>query len=264
MGSAASISKSIKDFSPSDIADYIATLGEAYVQYKDIIISNGVSGDVLAEMTTEDEIKSCLQDLQITNAFHQKKLISYLLKLLKAPSETATIKELNPTGSVNTINSNLNNIQWSEPQIEISDCITQTPRVIMSKLFEIQGIKVDPSDLDPAISKIKSVVGQGFGDGINRYDCFINYRVASDADLAEKLYLFLKSSGIHAYLDKYCLVDGMKWKEGFLKGLRNSRCFIALISSAGLAKVRDYYQDHTYDNVLLEYETALKVDFCFF
>lgn len=53
----------------------------------------------------------------------------------------------------------------------------------------------------------------------------------------------------------------MKWKDGFLHGLRNSRSFIALISSAALARVRDTSQDHTFDNVLLEYETALKVRF---
>lgn len=42
-------------------------------------------------------------------------------------------------------------------------------------------------------------------------------------------------------------------------GLKRSRYFVALISRSGLAKVRDELQDHTYDNVLLEYETALKV-----
>ena len=42
-------------------------------------------------------------------------------------------------------------------------------------------------------------------------------------------------------------------------GLRSSRCFVALISRAGLARVRDPAQSHKYDNVLLEYETALNV-----
>ncbi len=47
-----------------------------------------------------------------------------------------------------------------------------------------------------------------------------------------------------------------------IAGLRNSNKFVALISSAALEKVRDENQDHTHDNVLLEYEMALKVRFC--
>ena len=42
-------------------------------------------------------------------------------------------------------------------------------------------------------------------------------------------------------------------------GLKNSKCFVALISRKALDKVRDKQADHTWDNVLLEYETALNV-----
>lgn len=42
-------------------------------------------------------------------------------------------------------------------------------------------------------------------------------------------------------------------------GLKNSKCFVALISRKALERVRDKTSDHTYDNVLLEYETALNV-----
>ena len=42
-------------------------------------------------------------------------------------------------------------------------------------------------------------------------------------------------------------------------GLRRSNCFIAVISKSALAKVRDASQDHTNDNVLLEYETAIQI-----
>jgi hypothetical protein len=44
-----------------------------------------------------------------------------------------------------------------------------------------------------------------------------------------------------------------------LLGLKNSKCFVALISRKALDRVRDKGSDHTYDNVLLEYETALNV-----
>ncbi len=42
-------------------------------------------------------------------------------------------------------------------------------------------------------------------------------------------------------------------------GLKNSKSFVPLISSAALTDVRDSSRDHTYDNVLLEFETAIKV-----
>ena len=51
----------------------------------------------------------------------------------------------------------------------------------------------------------------------------------------------------------------MPWRDGFLKGLTNSRKFVAIISSAGLKAVRNPYINHTNDNVLLEYQTALQI-----
>lgn len=48
----------------------------------------------------------------------------------------------------------------------------------------------------------------------------------------------------------------------FNVGLKNSRSFLCLISAAAYEPVRDYRADHTYDNVLLECETALKVCYC--
>ena len=81
-------------------------------------------------------------------------------------------------------------------------------------------------------------------------------QVAADADLAEKVYLYLQTMGIHAFLDKKCLKDGQPWKEGFLAGLSSSRKFLCLISSSALANVRNFALDHAYDIVLLEYETG--------
>jgi hypothetical protein len=42
-------------------------------------------------------------------------------------------------------------------------------------------------------------------------------------------------------------------------GLKNSRMILCLMSEKGLAPVRDHRADHSGDNMLLEYETALKV-----
>lgn len=69
-----------------------------------------------------------------------------------------------------------------------------TPREIMSKMFQIQGIKLDTQDIEYTASKILKAIGSGFGDGINTYDCFISYRVAADSDTAEKLWVIFKST----------------------------------------------------------------------
>ncbi len=44
-----------------------------------------------------------------------------------------------------------------------------------------------------------------------------------------------------------------------LVGLKNSKCFVPLISSAALTYVRDFSRDHSHDDMLLEFETSLKV-----
>ena len=144
--------------------------------------------------------------------------------------------------------------------VTVNDCVTLTPRSIMKQLFSIQGFHIDPSDAEYAALKVLREIGERrFGDGVTTFDVFINYRVETDKDFAEKLYHELKHRSVHAFLDKKCLKVGMPWKDGFLKGLRSSKYFIACISRAGLAKIRDPNQAHCYDNVLLEYETALNI-----
>jgi hypothetical protein len=49
------------------------------------------------------------------------------------------------------------------------------------------------------------------------------------------------------------------WELIIVAGLSNSKYFIAVISRDALTMVRQIGRDHTWDNVLLEYETALKV-----
>jgi hypothetical protein len=150
---------------------------------------------------------------------------------------------------------------YSIPEMNLQELtqITTSPRTIMKQLFAIQGLELDPDNLKMAVAEISKVVGSGFGDGIDKYDCFLNYRVNADKDIAEKLFYMLKAAGIYAFFDKECLKKGEEWKEGFLAGLKNSRSFVALISRNCLSSVRDSKRDHSYDNVLLEYETALKI-----
>jgi len=97
---------------------------------------------------------------------------------------------------------------------------------------------------------------------ISRHDFFINYRVATDKDLAEKLALALDNkikkdrSRVHTFLDKRCLVDGEDWEAGFLHGLGNSAVIVLLISEAAIENIVN--ADKRQDNVLLEYEGAMQ------
>eukprot|EP01038_Epipyxis_sp_PR26KG_P008916 gene8916-12024_t len=253
MGASGSVI-TLAQLTPEQVGELVANLGAVYVEYKNILISNAISGEVIASLS-ETEFAGLLNDLAIKNVVHQKVLISHFKKLKGSGQDQSS----GTNKSSNQADDDCCKFFALPSDFEVGEVVTKTPRSIMSTLFEIQGIAVDPTDLDPAVEKIAKAVGPGFGDGINKFDCFINYRVASDADLAEKLYLYLKTKNIHAFLDKKCLKNGEKWKDGFLTGLKNSKCFVAIISRKALDRVRDETDNHTWDNVLLEYETALAI-----
>lgn len=198
----------LSNLSAQDVGKLVGSLGGKFVEYESSIIANGISGEIL-ESLEKNDLKELLQDIGIVSVAHQTVLISHFDKLKKLNSPPIIVNSDNDTGSV---------YYKLPPNFQIISKLTRTPRSIMNELFEIQGIALDPTDLDPAINKIANYVGRGFGDGVNTYDCFISYRVAADADLAEKLYLYLKTKGIHTFLDKKCLKNGERWAEGFLSG----------------------------------------------
>ena len=255
----------LDSLSAEDIGTLVSSIGPAYVEYKTIMINEGISGKLLAELSDE-EVTSTLADLGITKALHVKN-IGVELKSLKKKSENggdSPHKGNNSSSSANVVSNVagiLEKVAAVVHGLDLPTRVSVTPRKLMSDLFAIQGIALDPSDLDPAIDKIIATVGSSGGvcDGDKSFDVFVNYRVAADADVAEKLYLYLKTKGINAFLDKKCLKAGEPWKEGFLSGLSRSRMFICLISSPALANVRDKTKNHEGDNVLLEYETALLI-----
>ena len=89
----------------------------------------------------------------------------------------------------------------------IPDAVSWTPREIMTDLFRVQGIALDPRDIDPGLRKIQGAIASNDADrfrsdGVTSYDVFLSYRVAADADLAEKIYLNLKLAGLNPFLDK--------------------------------------------------------------
>ena len=214
MGAAGS-TITIEHLTAENIGDYVANLGEKFQSYRALIIENGVDGTVINSVE-QDDLKNLMMSIGVQNVAHQTVIISHFKKL-------KAVLGRDNSGGTQSGNASAHNPDCCQfhplpNDFEVGSQVTQTPRSIMVKLFEIQGIAVDPTDLEPAVDKIAKAVGSGFGDGKSHYDCFINYRVAADADLAEKLYLYLANKGIYAFLDKKCLKNGEKWKEGFLTG----------------------------------------------
>jgi hypothetical protein len=211
MGSGASANGTQFNFArmtPEEVAAEVAAIGSAFEGYKEIFLSNGVDGAVLASLQVESEMVSCLEDMGITKKLHQKSLIAKFMKL----KEFSVAVSNQPEESENVLPAT------EAIEFNLGDRITKTPRELMTDIFKIQGIRLDPTDLEPAVQRIIEAVGKSKSDGVNSFDCFINYRVASEADIAEKLYLYLKSNGIKAFLDRKCLQSGMDWKTGFIKG----------------------------------------------
>ena len=93
------------------------------------------------------------------------------------------------------------------------DHVTRTPHDVMTSIFKLQGVHIDPSDIETVAAKIVDFVGSDYGcDGEETFDCFINYRVATDQNTAEKLYYALRDLGLYPFFDKKCLKNGMDWK----------------------------------------------------
>lgn len=73
-------------------------------------------------------------------------------------------------------------------------------------------------------------------------DVFISYS-RRDADIAAKVYHALSEAGIRVWYDTYDIPGGADWKQTFLKGVRNTRLFIPILSH-NVAK--EYMQPHEY------------------
>ncbi|RHY47438.1 hypothetical protein DYB30_006393 [Aphanomyces astaci] len=233
---------SLQTLSAQDVASQVTQLGDAYKGYADLFVHNGIDGSILAILTDSD-LDALLMDVGILSKSHRKLLGMHLSKL-KRP--------------VNTPPSNAPRFPTLGPSIPTH--VTQPPSILLGRLLAYQGVHlIDPDDLTTVLDTICNAIAPSQCDGISTYDCFINYRVASEKAVAEKLYLHLKTRNLHPFLDRMSLKTGEPWKEGFLRGLTQSRLFVALLSTAGLAKCRDESVDHTADNLLLEYEVALAV-----
>jgi hypothetical protein len=96
---------------------------------------------------------------------------------------------------------------------------------------------------------------------------FISYRVASDRDLARRLYdalsaITLDETGqkLRVYLDQTRLEDGQRWDSGFMEGLSRSWVFVPIVSMGSVQPMMGLDDGEDWcDNVLLEWTAALEL-----
>jgi TPR repeat protein len=143
------------------------------------------------------------------------------------------------------------------------DAVTLSPRIIMSEIFKKHGSHYDPEDTATVVRKIIArveAIKETNREKHFRYDCFLSYRIFPDTGIVETLYGLLRANGLHnVFFAKHSLIEGRDWKSAFLQGLVNSMLFIPIVSSDALADARSNTKDHSGDNVLLEYQTALHI-----
>lgn len=107
--------------------------------------------------------------------------------------------------------------------------IQKDPQVVVSKI---------ESCVNERLKKMKEEnTGQQYDT-----DVFISYS-RRDEEIAKRLYDALTSAGIRVWYDAKDIPGAADWKQTFLKGVRNTRLFIPILS-ANVA--REYMQPHEY------------------
>jgi len=96
-------------------------------------------------------------------------------------------------------------------------------------------------------------------DSAGQQQVFLGYRVASDADLVERLHDKLKAEGVNVWWDKRCLPAGQPWEQGFADGLNSSTIFVPVLSKAALAPCAKLTAASACDNVVFEHQLALEL-----
>jgi hypothetical protein len=249
MGSAVSL----QNLTAEQVGDLLGGLGSAYSDYKVQIVANGCDGKFLKDIKDEKEFDELLEEMRIKNKIHLKKIRGLFLDLNLVKISNADADIAIPT-----------NDDENNQRIHTEILLKKSPRQLITELNKLQGIPLDPQSISTACDAIKNAIRACISSysaqtiSTKEYDCFINYRVSSEADVAEKLYLNLKLSGLNPFLDKMCLKDGQDWKTGFLSGLHSSKCFISLLSAKALKPATDRSRNHENDNYLLEIEHALE------
>ena len=101
-------------------------------------------------------------------------------------------------------------------------------QLIKTKIFDVKDIS---PQLKHAIAQHKKHPGSK-----QKYHAFFGYRVATDSDLASKLYDKCSVQSMcmcDVFLDKKCLKDGEPWEHGFSAGLVDSQIFNPIMTWHG-------------------------------
>ena len=210
MGAGASVDnepKTIESMSPEDVADLVSELGTSYEKYSSAIVASEIDGSYLISMI--ESIDEVLDDIGVTSKVHRSKITKVLLAAYaksqsneegggEEEEEEVVEEEEEEEEAYDEGGTELdeNEVELKTNAV-IEDVVTTDPRALMTNIFKIQGIPLDPSDVDPCVAKLVKAIGHGEAcDGEEYYDCFINYRVASEANTAMTLYLELKTQGM--------------------------------------------------------------------
>ena len=201
MGAAGSVLSGVHNLSAEDIARHVCRLGKKFEVYHDTIVDNGVNGHVVEQFLQNSDgqrqIIQFFESLGITNVIHHQAILDHFHTLGD-----------NHNGGIDHDGGE------SRLELESPDVLVHTPQEILGRMFKLQSIHLDPNDIDHAMSKVIKQIGEPQAYAVDKnpqsvpFDCFLSYRVATDKDVAEKCYLYLKSEGYKPYLDKKCLVNG--------------------------------------------------------
>lgn len=249
MGAGASITEAS---SAEEIAGKVVELGGAFESYASVIRDNGVNGELLKSYTAEHKADELMNDLDVTNKLHRKKLVLEVEKVFEGPKDEG----LGDGGGVD--------ITQDDKKKEVAGSGTEeSASSLLAELLEIAA-KIEPKSFSESVQV----------DQVNHI--FISYRQATETQVATRLYNGTKAivadrdfavagKKPKIFFDRKSLGDGEKWEEGFVHGILNSLILLPLISWEGegnsgsvgqLMNLGLLENDHV-DNVLLEWDLAL-------
>ena len=231
MGAGASLTEAS---TTDEIAEGVKTLGGAFEAYASVIRDNGVDGELLISYGAEHNADDLLDDLEVTNKLHRKKLMLEIEKL----------KEIDGASAEEGMNEGAESPR-SDPFAEL---------ILIAE-------KIEPKSLSESVQV----------DDVNHL--FISYRQNTETQLATRLYNGTKAivadrdfavagKKPKIFFDRKSLSDGEKWEVGFVNGLLTSLILLPLISwdendGGSVGQLMNLEESDHVDNVLLEWELGL-------
>ena len=162
-------------------------LAVSEVAYSGRKIYNGFIHDLSREKEAEEQLKEYAAHLEELVEERTSSLKKTVFALQQAKEEVSlSLEKEKELGQLKSRFVSMASHEFRTPLSAVQ---------LSASLIEKYAVGFENPNISKHVAKIKNAVGNGFGDGIESYDCFINYRVASDADVAEKLWLYLKTEG---------------------------------------------------------------------